>query len=390
MAASTTQNQKENAFSKIMLGAPDKNVIRCCFCERPAALTCSVCKAIHYCSRECSINDWQRHKHEDAGGSDMWKILTSLEGLCLAFNPLIRVKHTGNPDMGLGVFAREDIKAGTKILDEHSYICDVASKLVASILAKDDPLPLFQFWSLEHDTSLKTDEERAKSAIFRNGLMDTVRGPTSEDPIFALFFTFSRFNHSCGPNAIHSYNTKNHTINVFASRDLKKGEEITLYWHHAYFIDRDFRNSLFKSRFGKKCLCDICTKEDKHVMDEVMSQATECVFETLKHEGSFHDFLTMQDAFSILSLKLIFRNMLAITDMLHGFSDTQSVPYSAYRKIIYKNFARFLSTYPGFIKMKKTNAVKKAFNGLVQQSINYFKTIEEDADAASLTELKIK
>jgi hypothetical protein len=376
-----------HVFSKINIGVSDITMTRCMFCENPGKLLCTTCRAAHYCSKKCQLVDWKRHKCEHERGMRYWSILIALEDVNLLYNPLIRVKHTGDPQMGMGVFARQDIKAGTCVFSEKTYMATTLSKLSTQFLKKADTLTLFQFWSVEHNSTLKTEKERAQSAICRNGLMDSVSGMTVGDPMFALFFIFPRFNHSCGPNTSHHYNTRNSTISVYAARDLKKGEEITLYWHHAYFLDRDSRDTLFTSRFGTKCACEVCTKEDIHVMDEVMEQAIENVFEILKTEETFHKFLDSQDPLGVLTVRLNFRNMLALTDMLHGFTKNETFPYSPYRKIVHKKFARFLSTYRKFQALPKTPFVISKFNEIVNESIEYFHTLQEPIEVENLKKL---
>jgi hypothetical protein len=390
MAATTEKSQKEQLFSRVTVGSFDSSMTRCMSCEMPAKNVCATCKVVFYCSRACQLVDWQRHKYEHSQGEDAWKVMYALEDLCLTFQPFIRIKHTGDSEMGMGGFARKDITAGTRLLCENAFAIDNCSKLATNFLQSASPVELFQFWSFEHDKSLKTDVERATSAIHRNGLMDTIKGPTSKDPAFALFFIFSRFNHSCGPNAIYTYDKGEKTVSVYAARDIKRGEEVTIYWHYAYFLDREYRHELFQNRFGKKCQCGICTKEDKHVMDETMAQATETIFETLKTEKSFHNFLDEQDNLGILSISLIFRNMKEISDMLHGFENTVEVPYSPYRKIIYKNFPRFLSSYPFFKRMKKTPEIKKKFNALVKESIAFFELLQEESEVDSLKKILLR
>jgi len=73
-----------------------------------------------------------------------------------------------------------------------------------------------------------------------------------------LFLTASRINHSCVPNADHSYDDKSGYKSVFANRDIHAGEEITISYINHY-NSRALRQMELRT-WGFVCRCPACDK----------------------------------------------------------------------------------------------------------------------------------
>lgn len=71
-----------------------------------------------------------------------------------------------------------------------------------------------------------------------------------------LYPNLARFSHSCAPNAVHTASGI-----VFASRDVAKGERVSVSWHtQLEMLPRALRRSELKRVWGHDCRCERCCK----------------------------------------------------------------------------------------------------------------------------------
>ncbi|CAE8598821.1 unnamed protein product [Polarella glacialis] len=92
-----------------------------------------------------------------------------------------------------------------------------------------------------------------------------------------LYAELSRFNHSCAPNAEQSWDGKAGELQVYASRDIARGEELCLYYVDVRAPTLD-RASLLEV-FGFRCACAACTATDA-ASDQRRTRIRELVAET--------------------------------------------------------------------------------------------------------------
>lgn len=171
------------------------------------------------------------------------------------------------PDAGLGVVATSFISRGDLILSE-SPILTVDSALVDGIGGAEALIES----SLR---SLPKDEQQAFLSLHN------VYGP--ELPPFlgvfktnsivldvnatetGVFLECSRFNHSCVPNAMYSWNKTKEV--VYAIKDIEPGEQITVSYlgqELSKGVRSDRQLKLFSS-FGFECLCEACAKSPDEI-----------------------------------------------------------------------------------------------------------------------------
>jgi len=81
-----------------------------------------------------------------------------------------------------------------------------------------------------------------------------------------LFPKIARINHSCNPNVHLAWNPNIHKKAVFASRDIKEGEEI-LTTYIQLFYDRATRDMLLQTKFFFTCKCLGCTQDQFEASD---------------------------------------------------------------------------------------------------------------------------
>ncbi|TVY68677.1 SET domain-containing protein [Lachnellula suecica] len=157
---------------------------------------------------------------------------------------------------GKGLLAAVDIKPSKLILSEAPLFtteCITSMETTEADLAR----------ALR---ALPKDSQRAFLSLHnnypgKNPLSNIIRsngyplGPDSD--VGGIFANISRINHSCRPNAVHSWNPLLNQETVYAVRPIKAGEEITLSYHAGG--PSNTRKEILKEGFGFDCTCEICS-----------------------------------------------------------------------------------------------------------------------------------
>ena len=202
------------------------------------------------------------------------------------------------PGKGMGVVATCAIKRGTVIIDESAAI-DSETPVDAGALEpaeNEDDLAAEHRGSVQDvriithlisnsaqapDIMQLADSGEGRLGKTAYGVFMTNALPKGANTRFgALFLTCSRFNHSCTPNAYHSYLNDRNVQRVYVVRDIAEGDEIC-----TSYIDmvatRDERAGVLMRRFGFACVCATCVKADPlsdqrrskmQLIDKVMSR----------------------------------------------------------------------------------------------------------------------
>ena len=148
----------------------------------------------------------------------------------------------------------KDLPKGTKILTENP----LKPFLGISLNTQDDILRAFSrlsindqasYLQLHHDSSLSEQRLRVCDVFAKNGF--GVKGGTS------IVLKGSRFNHSCAPNAITSYNSATKVQGFRLIRNVEEGEEITISYLSGRLL-REERRKLLKETYGFNCGCVAC------------------------------------------------------------------------------------------------------------------------------------
>ncbi|KAI5464358.1 hypothetical protein BGZ63DRAFT_401314 [Mariannaea sp. PMI_226] len=80
-----------------------------------------------------------------------------------------------------------------------------------------------------------------------------------DDGSSGLFLEASRINHSCRPNAQHSWNADLECLVVHAMEDIKAGCEITISYVSGKSLSYAERQAQLKQRFDFSCACKLCS-----------------------------------------------------------------------------------------------------------------------------------
>ncbi|KAK3721065.1 hypothetical protein LTR37_003355 [Vermiconidia calcicola] len=199
-------------------------------------------------------------------------------------HPLLEICLTSSK--GLGLFAKQDIKRGTRILSERPLIVlsseDIAN--YSSLKQRLDDLTTVEhalYYDLSDNKELTDDEVRSRirqvaveSGKFRrrpDGLNIFVQTGTkahttfktnatsmASDRGYSIFPLYSRINHSCRPNVHASYNASLGTHTVHAIRDVQAGEELLVSYIDCAQPTQKRTEDLEKH--GVDCWCEVCKR----------------------------------------------------------------------------------------------------------------------------------
>ena len=180
----------------------------------------------------------------------------------------IRVDQTS--EKGQGVFALRTFQRSDLIISEkplftmkYSFGEDPCEFLAEKIRALDRDSQR-QFFALSN--TLKTEIKNPLLAIFTTNAI-----PMGADTLnAALYLTFSRFNHSCASNAAYCWNSAAKEERLYAMREIKAGEEITVSYidEKMYCEARVQRRQAILQGFNFLCQCAACNVEDSSASDK--------------------------------------------------------------------------------------------------------------------------
>lgn len=177
---------------------------------------------------------------------------------------------------GKGLVATRKIPMGTRILSEEPIIrvpeaALDSQTLRASICRQVDALTPDQRQAFLSMHNIHADDAASRFL----GIIRTNALPFGDDVREeGIFLNACRINHACDNNAQKSWNEniKRHTIH--ASRDIEKGEEITIYYL-GVLNNRKARQEALRRKFAFTCSCRLCSlppdqsQESDRRLDEI-------------------------------------------------------------------------------------------------------------------------
>jgi hypothetical protein len=190
------------------------------------------------------------------------------------------------PGKGKGLIATKDITKGARIISEKpvltlgQQIADMEQLQVriyhqVSSLSEDQQR---EFLSMGNVYPYTNSSERWLG-IFRTNALPM--GPDLDTG--GIFFNTCRINHACDNNAQNFWNENLNQLTIHAIRDIRKGEEITIYYLHSRRNRRARQEDLWEN-FKFRCSCRLCSlppdqsrdsdsKLDRiHVLDCIIDQ----------------------------------------------------------------------------------------------------------------------
>ncbi|KAF8808384.1 SET domain-containing protein [Phlegmacium glaucopus] len=164
---------------------------------------------------------------------------------------------------GTGAFASREFQRGDLILSEKpifSVRADAPERQrFTSIKAKIENLSPYHL-----DRFLSLHNSHAECSCFPNLALEIygTNAFTLNDDDAGICLTASRFNHSCSPNARHSFNVNTGEIRIYALGPIAVEEEIFITYisgRNSYGNTRRFRQDLLNNRYHFTCACSVCS-----------------------------------------------------------------------------------------------------------------------------------
>lgn len=173
------------------------------------------------------------------------------------------------PGKGKGLVAAKDIPKGTRLITEEPVVRvgpPIASMkhLEACIYEQVSSLSenqLQEFLSLANIYPYSSSPEQWRG-IFRTNALPT--GPLLDTG--GVFLTASRINHACDNNTAHFWNENLKKLTVQAVRDIRTGEELTIFYLSSR-RNREARQEELKQNFKFTCVCQLCSLPPEQCKD---------------------------------------------------------------------------------------------------------------------------
>ncbi|KAK6088909.1 lysine methyltransferase [Seiridium cupressi] len=237
--------------------------------------------------------------HTFAGGRGVTILTTPSEALKIAKSPAFTQKdlyktvkdfnapesdkwHVEEvPNKGMGLVASRNLQTGEHIMSVSAAIMTdfsiwdhVALEHVRRMQAQGiSYLPKHHqriFLNLSTHDAAESYEERVYKIILTNAFdisdIEILDRPKDEQGVnfFTVFPEVSRMNHDCRPNAHYYWDSETFTQNVFATRPILAGEEITITYVDM-LLPRDERVERLDHTWHFPCACTQCTQDDRLV-----------------------------------------------------------------------------------------------------------------------------
>lgn len=225
-------------------------------CGNPVKL-CGKCRKRAYCSRDCQLIDWplkgkgQGHKnwcHLECGEEDVdWEV-------------------TSIPGKGLGIVAKRLIPVLYRII-------------VEAVFTDPNQHPGIQ------------DLVPEGASLKDKFVINKISGKNHPESKSYVALRICRANHTCSPNAVHTFDDGAGVEILFATRSIQKGEEIYISYGSSCAIDIDrsealhfsipdqirFEREILKKKWGIVCPTD-CVCNDAAIKSKVV-QGTKLLIE---------------------------------------------------------------------------------------------------------------
>ncbi|KAF8584458.1 SET domain-containing protein, partial [Ramaria rubella] len=170
-----------------------------------------------------------------------------------------------SPGKGKGLFATRDIQFGQLIVDERPSIITPTTFVFPAGFTVEEFCKIILGYLTKDDTKIVLSLANSKGPEFptlagiiaTNALEIDLKGGTNSEVYGGLFPTISRVNHSCGPNSAWRFNYDTFTLNLYPTRSIPAGEEIT-----ASYLDLSWNRAKRLYELNRKyhftCTCRYC------------------------------------------------------------------------------------------------------------------------------------
>ncbi|VUC20716.1 unnamed protein product [Clonostachys rosea] len=203
------------------------------------------------------------------------------------------------PNKGEGLVATTDIARGQLILSEEPIFQYTDPRFNDRAEAfrrynKLDRPKQKKVWKLFDVTGNRNRSEDLELVMQTNGIR-------LRDLMYGLFEIACRINHSCRPNTHSSWDPVKETIEIYATKNILQGEEIT-----STYIGNLARYALrrvcLKHIFKFTCRCWLCTlpEEDREMSDLRIQEINDLLKQEISMLGQIRELLQLYDLESIV------------------------------------------------------------------------------------------
>ncbi|RNA05698.1 histone-lysine N-methyltransferase SMYD3 [Brachionus plicatilis] len=235
----------------------DKKQLFCDFCfkESSRCLRCSRCKFMHYCSKQCQINDWSIHEHECKKFSKIEENNKLKEEIkddlnCIFLRTLIQVKINNKNNFT----DNYGLKSFETLMDHYDDLVKDMDRL-----AKMQKCFCFIRDLMGEDFLLKNKlNAREMISIFGKLMVNTItigNFDLSEMIGSGIYLSVSSIDHSCEPNSVVTFN--GFKIFVKAIRKLESEEKYSISYIDI-LMPKKFRQQTLLKNYYFLCKCDRC------------------------------------------------------------------------------------------------------------------------------------
>jgi SET domain len=215
---------------------------------------------------------------------------------------------------GLGVFATKDIPRGTSIMIEEPLftiktpemipgqgmrISDMLSDMDSAFDDLDSSQQ--EAYLALHAYRFPSEEEEPNSntimVIFRSNAYDT------GDHQAGIFPKIARINHSCKPNSGNHWSQRKKKRNIYAAREIKKGEEITVSYIPLLKTTAERQTRLAQYGFTRDC--EACQSQDNQSDErrkEISSMLEILQFESQRGNSEVQNELSLESAIALIEM----------------------------------------------------------------------------------------
>ena len=170
-------------------------------------------------------------------------------------NELYEVKES--PSKGLGMFAKTKIPRGQLVIAEKALFCMSPLGMLDPAKTEDQCMSKLSSDEKKWFYTLSDSQNPSKPTFI--SIMQTNALPLGCDSREGgLFPVITRINHSCLPNAKHSWNSSEKVEKIYALKDIEAGEEIFISYLNPYATRSD-RQRMLKLKFNFDCQCPACS-----------------------------------------------------------------------------------------------------------------------------------
>ncbi|CAG8493713.1 2130_t:CDS:2 [Paraglomus occultum] len=207
-------------FSAVVDDQNISNTCSSCFVNDKRMFKCSKCSLIHYCSKQCQIDDWQNHQEE-----------------CKAI-----VKVQRNPPTFIRLASRILRKRKVDVTLSQMETFAQLAMVVKECVGRDELLPAVDMLTLF-------------CRLTSNGF--SVLDAEMQSIGVGIYPNVSLLNHSCWPNCIVVF--EGLKMNVRSIRKIEIGEEVTISYTDLFLTGEERRKELHE-RYFFTCRCELCEK----------------------------------------------------------------------------------------------------------------------------------